>query len=189
MSSQSGTSNQYPRDQCTWWADERYHELTGLYVPWAANAKDWASEAPSYGWVVGTRAVEPSIICLQPGVQLAGVPDGHVGIVESVLSDGSVSASNLNWGVTPAQRANVQNVTFHPGAGVSFIYASDGNTPSAPASNVLATLGQKVLSEVGVPSAVISVTSQQTQTLVGGGVLAASVAALAGLMLFLGGGL
>src|SRR5436309_741561 len=33
-----GTSNPYPRGQCTWWADQRYHQIHGYYVPWRTNA-------------------------------------------------------------------------------------------------------------------------------------------------------
>ncbi|HEY7415701.1 MAG TPA: CHAP domain-containing protein, partial [Ktedonobacteraceae bacterium] len=36
-----GTRNLFPYGQCTWWADQRYHQLHGVYVPWVINANAW----------------------------------------------------------------------------------------------------------------------------------------------------
>lgn len=127
---QSAKSNSYPKGQCTWWADERYHQLTGYYVPWAGNAKDWSAQASKYGWKVSSSPVAPSIICLQGGVQGADSTYGHVGVVESLNSNGTVRASSQNWGLTAAARASTSYYNFKPGAGVSFITAAapGGNT-------------------------------------------------------------
>jgi surface antigen len=57
------------------------------------------------------------IIDLQPWVQWAGGA-GHVAIVEKILSNGHVIASNMNWGRYPRQ---VTYVEFVPGPGVTFI--------------------------------------------------------------------
>ncbi len=121
--SQNGNGDHFPQGQCTYWACFRYAQLTGYYTPFSGNAGQWAMNCLAYGWKISNTPLVPSIICLQPGVQLADPVYGHVGVVESINTDGSVTASNLNWGVTPAQRAQISYVKFWPGSGVSFIYA------------------------------------------------------------------
>jgi surface antigen len=111
-------SNPFSPGQCTWWADYRYHQLTGFAIPWSGNASAWAYNAAGYGgWVVSDTPRVPSIIVLQPGVQYAS-GWGHVAIVERMNPDGSVYTSNYNvvgWGV-------LSYATYHPGPGVSFVY-------------------------------------------------------------------
>jgi N-acetylmuramoyl-L-alanine amidase len=114
-----GTANQYPYPQCTWWADQRYSQLHGVFVPWRtqSDAWQWTARARQFGWQVSTRASQGAIIDLQPWVQGA-YSAGHVAVVEKVYSDGSVLASNMNWGASPS---SVTYVHFYPGAGVTFI--------------------------------------------------------------------
>lgn len=111
-------SNPFSPGQCTWWADYRYHQLTGFAIPWSGNASAWAYNAAGYGgWVVSDTPRVPSIIVLQPGVQYAS-GWGHVAIVERINPDGSVYTSNYNvvgWGV-------LSYASYHPGPGVSFVY-------------------------------------------------------------------
>jgi surface antigen len=116
-----GASNTFPYAQCTWFADQRYHQLTGLYVPWTtnANAWQWAMRAQQYNWKVSSSPSIGSIMVLQPWTQGA-YSLGHVGVVENVLSNGHVIASNMNWG---GHGAAVVNVEFTPGPGVSFVTA------------------------------------------------------------------
>lgn len=123
---QGGPSNTYPRGQCTWWADERFHQIFGYYVPWGANAKDWPAAARRYsGWNVSNLASPGAIIVLQPNVQGSDRELGHVGIVEKINNDGSLTTSNQNWaGITYPRTALV---IFQPGAGVSFITAGQGS--------------------------------------------------------------
>ncbi len=116
-----GRSNPFPYGQCTWWASQRYHALHGIYVPWTsqANAWQWTARAHQFYWHVSSRPKAGAIIDLQPWVQGAyGL--GHVAVVERVLANGHVIASNMNWGAHPAQ---VTYVEFAPGSGVTFIYA------------------------------------------------------------------
>ncbi len=92
----------------------------------------------------------PSIIVLQPGVQLADPHYGHVGVVEKVNADGSVYTSDLNWGPTASAQASVSNVTFHIGSGVDFIWVggatSNGSTYNAVAiTSFLQKVGQQQL--------------------------------------------
>jgi len=115
----TGAYNWFPYPWCTWWADQRYHQLHGVYVPWRtnSNAWQWTARAYQFGWQVSSRASRGAIINLQPWVQGAyGL--GHVAVVERVYSDGSVLASNTSWGSNPYQ---VTYVHFYPGSGVTFI--------------------------------------------------------------------
>lgn len=114
-----GTTNVFPYGQCTWWADQRYFELHGVFVPWTtqSDAWEWTARAYQFGWQVSSTPTVGSIIDLQPWVQGAyGL--GHVGVVEQVLSNGHVIASNMNWGAYPWE---VTYVEFVPGPGVTFI--------------------------------------------------------------------
>lgn len=134
-----GDGNNFPAGQCTWWADERYHQLTGYYVPWnhtgQANAYQWLARAKESGWNTSSTPPKgvPSIICLQGFTQGATSSLGHVAIVERVNSDGSVLTSNMNWHAGPPFSTNINTqgypvtqVTFQQGNGVSFIWAGGG---------------------------------------------------------------
>jgi N-acetylmuramoyl-L-alanine amidase len=112
--------NVFPYPACTWWADQRYYQLHGIFVPWhtQANAWQWTARAYQYGWHVSSSPVLGAIINLQPGVQGAGYL-GHVGVVEKILSNGHVIASNTSWGAYPDA---VMDVEFAPGPGVTFIW-------------------------------------------------------------------
>lgn len=114
-----GEYNPYPYGQCTWWANQRFYQMHGVFVPWTynANAWQWTQRAYEYGWRVSSSPSPGAIVDLQPWVQ--GAYDlGHVAVVERVLGNGDVIASNMNWGGYPWQ---VSNVEFTPGPGVTFI--------------------------------------------------------------------
>ena len=113
-----GTGNYFPYGQCTWWANQRYHQLHGVYVPWTTNsdAWRWSIQARNFHWTVSSKPTVGAILDLQPWVQGAyGL--GHVAIVEKVLPGGHVLASNMNWGGT----TNIVYVNFVAGPGVTFI--------------------------------------------------------------------
>jgi surface antigen len=118
--SSGSTLNRFAFGQCTYWANMRYHALTGYWVPWLGNAYQWAYGARASGWVVSATPKVPSIIVLQPGVQGAG-GYGHVAIVERINSDGSVYASNYNWYANGGWDT-LSYWTFRPGSGVSFVW-------------------------------------------------------------------
>jgi surface antigen len=113
-----GSLDRFFYGQCTYWANMRYHELTGHWVPWLGNAAQWYYGARMSGWAVSAMPHVPSILVLQPGVQEAGWY-GHVAIVEKINSDGSVLTSNWNW---QGSWARETLVTFRPGSGVSFLW-------------------------------------------------------------------
>jgi surface antigen len=114
-------SNNFPYGQCTWWADQRYHDLTGYYIQWSGNAYQWAYNASAYpGWVVSGVPHVPSIVVFQPGVQYASPLYGHVGVLEGVNPDGSLHTSNMNVsGYAFGARVDLTN---YAGPGVSFVY-------------------------------------------------------------------
>jgi surface antigen len=105
--------------QCTYWANMRYHAITGHYVTWLGNADEWAVGAANAGWVVSSTPHIHSIIVLQPYVEEAG-GYGHVAVVESIPRPGVVSTSNWNWAGYWGTTTYV-NFTY-PMSGVSFIW-------------------------------------------------------------------
>ena len=114
-----GMANLFPYGQCTWYANQRFHQLHGVYVPWTTNADAWAwtSRAYDFHWHVSSSPSVGAIVDLQPWVQGAyGL--GHVAVVERILNNGDVVASNMNWGVYYWKVVDVQ---FTPGPGVTFI--------------------------------------------------------------------
>lgn len=114
-----GNGNYFPYGQCTYYANERYHELHGIYVPWTTNSDAWAwtDRARDFHWHISSTPAWGDIINLQPWVEGAyGL--GHVAVVERVLGNGDVIASNLNWG---PYYWEVTDVMFSPGPGVTFI--------------------------------------------------------------------
>lgn len=112
-------------DQCTYWAQQRYHALTGIWTPCTGNGYQWAQQAQANGWQVTSQAPTnvPSIACFQPGIQMADPNYGHVAVVEKVNADGSIYTSNYNYYPHIGDRVVVY-ATFRQGPGVSFIYAA-----------------------------------------------------------------
>lgn len=115
----TGSGNVFPYGTCTWWANQRYFQLHGVYVPWRtqSNAWEWTARAYQFGWHVSSAPSVGSIIDLQPWVEGA-YGGGHVAVVEKILPGGHVIASNMSWGAYPWQVTYVQ---FAPGPGVTFI--------------------------------------------------------------------
>jgi surface antigen len=113
----AGNLNRFFYGQCTYWANMRYHQLTGHWVPWLGNASAWPSQASAYGWVVSSTPHIPSIMAFAPYVQGAGYY-GHVAIAES-MNGNDITTSNWNAG---GAWATTTYLTNHPGSGVYFIY-------------------------------------------------------------------
>ncbi len=118
-SSAVGRGNVFSYPSCTWWANQRYAQFHGYYVPWTTNsmAWQWTARAYNFGWHVSSRPTVGSIIDLQPWVQGA-YGGGHVAVVEQVLGNGRVVASSTSWGANPYAVTYWQ---FTPGPGVTFI--------------------------------------------------------------------
>ncbi len=111
----------FPFGQCTFWADYRYHQLTGYWVTWSGNAEDWYAGALASGWYTSTEPHVPSIIVLMPGVQQASYI-GHVAVVEGFTNDGGVYTSNMNWNADGGGPGIVTIHIFYPGPGVYFVW-------------------------------------------------------------------
>jgi len=115
--SDAGSLNRFFYGQCTYWANMRYHQLTGRWVPWLGNAYEWAYQASAYGWVVSSTPHVPSIMVFQPYVQGAGA-FGHVAIVESINGN---DITTSNWNAAGGGWATTSYLINHPGPGVSFV--------------------------------------------------------------------
>ncbi len=115
-----GSLNRFAFGECTYWANMRYHALTGYWVPWLGNADQWAYGASSSGWIVSSTPRVPSIIVLQPYVEGASYL-GHVAVVEKINADGSVYTSNYNWYANGGYDI-LSYWTFTPGPGVTFVW-------------------------------------------------------------------
>jgi CHAP domain len=128
----SGVGNFFPKGQCTWWATNRYQQLTGKYVAWGGDAWSWANGARSAGWIVSSSpppSNTPSIVVLAPHVQGAGSL-GHVAVIESTGANGKIVTSNLNWA---GNQSTPTIVGFQKGPGVQFVwYPGATRLPNAP---------------------------------------------------------
>jgi len=116
----------WPIGQCTYWANSRYHTLTGHWVPWNGNADQWVAGARSAGWNVSQTPHVPSIIVLMPGVQGAS-NYGHVAVVENLVTAATpttVHTSNMNWYANGGGWDKVSYVDFTVGSGVYFVWHS-----------------------------------------------------------------
>lgn len=84
----------YSFSQCTWWAYTRRHQL-GLPVgSHFGNGAQWADSARKLGyWVDSTPRHEGDIIVFQRGQYGSSTVYGHVGIVEHINADGSITTS------------------------------------------------------------------------------------------------
>ncbi len=111
----------WPVGQCTYWANLRYQQLTGYWIPWNGNADQWVTGARLAHWNVDTKPHVPSVMVLMPGVQGAS-GYGHVAVVESINTDGSVHTSNMNWYSNGGGFDRYSTVDFTPGPGVYFVW-------------------------------------------------------------------
>lgn len=114
----------WPLGQCTYWANARYHQLTGHWVPWSGNADQWVAGARAAGWNVSQTPHVPSIIVLMAYVQLAS-GYGHVAVVESVndeVTPEKVHTSNMNWYNNGGGWDKESFEDFTVGSGVYFVW-------------------------------------------------------------------
>ncbi|HEX7734902.1 MAG TPA: CHAP domain-containing protein [Ktedonobacteraceae bacterium] len=123
ISDGSGSLN-WPVGQCTYWANYRYHALTGYWVSWTGNAAQWVAGARAAGWNVSQAPHVPSILVLMPYVQGA-YGYGHVAVVESIndtVSPTVVHTSNMNWWVNGGGWDKESSADFTVGSGVYFVW-------------------------------------------------------------------
>ena len=111
----------WPYGQSTYWANYRYHQLTGHWVCWTGNANQWVAGARAAGWHVSNSPHLPSILVLMPYVQGASAY-GHPAVVENLVNATTVRTSNMNWAASGGGFGKVSYVNFTIGAGVYFIW-------------------------------------------------------------------
>lgn len=107
----------YYSNQCTYYAEQRMANQTGMYMPVYGHAYQFASQASAGGWTVGTIPAPNSVAVFPAGSFGSSV--GHVGWVVQVNGN-KVRIQDYNWNFRGAI------VTDHwitiPG-GTQFIYS------------------------------------------------------------------
>lgn len=88
-SKQDSSTNTYPVGQCTWGVKQ----VATWASNWWGNAGDWAANAASQGYVIGTQAEVGAIVCWTD-------PDsyGYVAYVTAVNASGQIQVSESNYG-------------------------------------------------------------------------------------------
>lgn len=114
-------SLEWPVGTSTYWANLRYHQLTGYWVSWRGNANQWLQGAQEAGWHWSTSPHVPSIVVLMPSVQGA-TQYGHVAVVESLVNATTVHTSNMDWDTNGGDWNKVSYANFTAGPGVYFIW-------------------------------------------------------------------
>lgn len=118
----SGGSLNWPVGQCTYWANYRYHQLTGYWVSWSGNADQWVAGARMAHWQVSTTPHIPSIIVLMPGVEGASSAYGHVAVAEKLINSTTVYTTTMNW-YANGGGFNIESTwNFTTGSGVYFVW-------------------------------------------------------------------
>lgn len=87
------TGNAYEFSQCTWWAYVRRHQLGLPAGSHMGNGADWADTARRLGYWVDFTPRVGDVICFARGQYGSDATYGHVGIVENVGADGSITTS------------------------------------------------------------------------------------------------
>jgi surface antigen len=112
----------WPVGQCTSWANSRYHQLTGYWIPWSGNADQWVEGARMAHWNVSTSPHIPSVIVLMPGVEGASSAYGHVAVAEKRLNSTTVESTTMNW-YANGGGFNIESTwNFTTASGVYFVW-------------------------------------------------------------------
>ncbi|MCG2520802.1 CHAP domain-containing protein [Staphylococcus epidermidis] len=98
LRSVSNSGNLYTTGQCTYYAFDRRAELGKPIGSLWGNASNWAYSANQAGFNVDHTPEVGAVFQSGPGQNGAGAY-GHVGVVESINSNGSVTVSEMNWNV------------------------------------------------------------------------------------------
>lgn len=87
----TSAGNRYSFGECTWYAYERRLEMGEPVGSFWGNASTWAAYARLAGYTVNNSPSAGAVMQTSSGYY------GHVAIVESVNSDGSVTVSEMNY--------------------------------------------------------------------------------------------
>ena len=96
LRSVSNSGNLYTTGQCTYYAFDRRAELGKPIGSLWGNASNWAYSANQAGFNVDHTPEVGAVFQNGSGQNGAGAY-GHVGVVESINSNGSVTVSEMNW--------------------------------------------------------------------------------------------
>lgn len=86
--------------QCTWGAEEQWHQATGSYLAVSGDAWQWAGTAAAFGWTVTSTPSSRSIVVFPRGVAGAHTDTGHVAWVTAVTqrADGAyLDVVEMSW--------------------------------------------------------------------------------------------
>lgn len=92
----SNAGNLYTDGQCTYYAFNRRAELGKPIGSLWGNASNWAASASQAGFNVNNTPEVGAIFQSAPGQNGTGAY-GHVGVVESVNPNGTLTVSEMNW--------------------------------------------------------------------------------------------
>lgn len=104
-------------NQCTYFAEQRMAERTGMYIPVTGNAYQWATQARNGGWTVGASPAVNSVAVFPQNT--FGSQYGHVAWVTGV-SGNTLAIQDYNWNGVGAQ---MTNHTVQIPVGTQFIYS------------------------------------------------------------------
>lgn len=93
LRSTSNSGNLYTTGQCTYYTFDRRAELDKPIDSLWGNASNWVALASQSGFNVNNT---PEVFQSGPGQKGAGAY-GHVGAVESINSNGTVTVLEMNW--------------------------------------------------------------------------------------------
>lgn len=117
----ASAGNRYAFGNCTWYVYERRAQLGRPIGSFWGNANTWDTSAMSAGFTVNRTPAPGAIIqwdeYSEPYIGYAG----HVGIVESVNSDGSITITEMN-NMAYGGFNRVNERTFVPSSAVKFIH-------------------------------------------------------------------
>lgn len=111
---QASAGNRYAPGYCTWYAYERRMKLGRPIGSFWGNAATWAMYARSAGYLVNNSPAVGAIMQNGGGY-------GHVAIVESVNSDGSLTISEMNYAGN-FNRTTSRTVGAGAAAGFTYIH-------------------------------------------------------------------
>ena len=86
-----GLGGPYGAGQCTQWAWSKRRDLPSTL----GNANTWAARAAAAGYVVNRTPSAGAVFQTSSGWY------GHVGYVEAVNADGSITVTEMNYGYSP----------------------------------------------------------------------------------------